>query len=83
MRTQELNRIETTHETVTCSIREHIAYLDQEIRKLKKQIARHIKNDPHLRTKRDLLCSIPGIGEVTIAAILGELGLFENCDRVQ
>ena len=27
--------------------------------------------------------SIPGIGEVTIAAILGELALFENCDRVQ
>ena len=83
MRTQELNRIETTHETVTCSIREHIAYLDQEIAKLKKQIAGHIKNDPHLRTKRDLLRSIPGIGEVTIAAILGELALFENCDRVQ
>jgi len=83
MRTQELNRIETTHETVTCSIREHIAYLDQEIAKLKKQIAGHIKNDPHLRTKRDLLRSIPGIGEVTIAAILGELALFERTEEPQ
>jgi transposase len=83
MRTQELNRIETTHETVTSSIREHISFLDQEITKLKKQITGHIKNDPHLRTKRDLLRSIPGIGEATIAAILGELALFENGERVQ
>ncbi len=83
MRTQELNRIETTHETVVPSLREHVAYLDQEITKLKKQIATHIKNDPTLKTKRDLLSSIPGIGEATIAAILAELALFETCDRVQ
>jgi len=37
------------------------------------QIAKHITDDPHLRTKRDLLRSIPGIGETTIAAILAEL----------
>jgi transposase len=83
MRTQELNRIETTHGTVVSSVQEHIAYLDQEIKKLKKQIADHIKHDPHLRKKRDLLDSIPGIGEATIAAILAELALFERCDRVQ
>ena len=83
MRTQELNRIETTHATVVASLREHVAYLDQEITKLKKQIAGHIKNDPNLKTKRDLLRSIPGIGEATIAAILAELALFEQCDRVQ
>ena len=49
----------------------HIAYLDQEIKSLKEQIAAHIQDDPDLRTKRDLLKSIPGIGEATIAAILG------------
>lgn len=83
MRTQELNRIETTHETVVASLREHVVYLDQEIANLKKQITKHIKNDPNLKTKRDLLSSIPGIGEATIAAILAELTLFERCDRVQ
>ncbi len=83
MRTQELNRIETTHETVVASLQEHVAYLDQEITKLKQQISDHIKHDPHLRTKRDLLRSIPGVGEATIAAILAELALFEQCDRVQ
>lgn len=83
MRTQELNRIETTHETVASSVREHIAYLDREIAALKKEVSGHIKNDPNLKTKRDLLRSIPGIGEATIAAILAELALFEKCDRVQ
>jgi len=83
MRTQELNRVEATHETVASSVQEHIVYLDQEIKKLKKQIADHIKQHPGLRTKRDLLGSIPGIGETTIATILAELALFEKCDRVQ
>jgi transposase len=83
MRTQELNRLGSTHTTVEPSIREHIAYLDEEINKIKHQIAKHITDDPHLRTKRDLLRSIPGIGETTIAAILAELTIFKKCDRVQ
>jgi hypothetical protein len=40
-------------------------------RSLKKQIAAHITDDPNLIIKKDLLKSIPGIGEMTIAAILG------------
>ncbi len=83
MRTQELNRIEATHEMVVFSVEKHIAYLDDAIKKLKKQIADHIKHHPELKTKRDLLHSIPGIGEATIAAILAELALFKTCERVQ
>jgi transposase len=83
MRTQEMNRIDVSHESIKPSVREHIAYLDQEIGSLKEQIAVHIKDDPELKTKRDLLKSIPGIGEATIAAILAELHMFEKCDRVQ
>ena len=66
MRTQELNRVEATHETVASSVQEHVVYLDQEIKKLKKQIADHIKQHPELRAKRDLLGSIPEIGETTL-----------------
>ena len=83
MKTQEMNRIDVTHEDIKSSVRDHIAYLDQEIESLKEQIASHIKDDPELKTKRDLLKSIPGIGEATIAAILAELHMFEKCDRVQ
>ncbi len=83
MRTQEIHRLGTAHTTIEDSIREHIAYLDRHINTLKQQIADRIKNDPDLKVKRDLLKSIPGIGEATIAAILAELHMFERCDCVQ
>lgn len=83
MKTQEMNRIDVSHESIRSSVRNHIAYLDKEIESLRKQIATHIKDDPELKTKSDLLKSIPGIGEATIAAILAELPMFERCDRVQ
>ena len=83
MRTQEQNRLGTTHETVEPSIKEHIGYLDQEIEKLKRQIAEVIDHDPNLRGKRDLLDSIPGIGETTIAVILSALHVFEGVECVQ
>jgi len=83
MRTQELNRLDASHKTVHHSLKDHIAYLDQEIKKIKREIAAHIENDPDLRTRSNLLRSIPGIGEATIAMILAELSLFERCDRVQ
>jgi transposase len=83
MRTQELHRLGTAHTTIEGSIQEHIAYLDRQIDILKQQIADRIKSDPDLKVKRDLLKSIPGIGEATIAAVLAELPMFERCDRVQ
>jgi transposase len=73
MRSQEKNRISTAHESVIPLIKEHIVYLDQEIEKIRKQIAELIEQNPKLKQKRDLLDSIPGIGKVTIPTILAEL----------
>ena len=72
MRSQEKNRISTAHESVIPLIKEHIAYLDQEIERIRKQIAQLIEQNPELKQKRDLLDSIPGLGKVTIPAILAE-----------
>ena len=83
MRTQEFHRLGTAQDTIEHSIREHVVYLDRQIEAIKQQIVDLIKNDPDLKAKRDLLKSIPGIGEATIAAILGELHMFERCDHVQ
>lgn len=83
MRTQEINRLGTAPTTVEPSIREHIAYLDEQIEKIRQQIARHIESNPDLRSKRDLLGSIPGIGQATIAALLAEINIFERCDEVR
>jgi transposase len=83
MRTQEMNRIDVSHEGIRASLRNHIACLDKEIKSIKEQIAAHIKDDQEMKTKRDLLKSIPGIGEATISAILAELHMFEGCDKVE
>lgn len=73
MRSQEKNRLGTAHESVTPLIKEHIDYLDKEIKKVRDQIADLIDQDPNLRQKKDLLASIPGIGKATIAALLADL----------
>ena len=83
MRTQELNRIDTAHEAVLHSVKDHLSFLDEEIAALKKEIADLIKKNPNLKAKSDLLRSIPGIGQATVAAVLSELALFENCDCVR
>jgi transposase len=53
-------------------LREHLTFLDQQIAELKKQIENHINQHPGLKQQRDLLVSIPGIGDLTAAKLLGE-----------
>jgi transposase len=83
MRTQEKNRISTAHESVSFLIKEHIAYLDQEIEKIRKQIADLIGQNPHLRQRKELLDSIPGLGKATIPHILAELDDLEKFHHVR
>jgi transposase len=83
MRSQEKNRISTAHEAVSLLSKEHIAYLDQEIEKIRQQIADLIGQDPNLKRKHDLLDSIPGIGKATIPHILAELDDLEKFDHVR
>lgn len=82
MHTQESNRLDVSHKLVKPSIKKHIAYLDSEIMKLKAQVRSGIDNDPDLRNKKELLTSIPGIGDATVAVILAELD-FARFDSVK
>jgi transposase len=70
MRTQEGNRLEVSREAVRSGIIQHIDWLNEQIRTLVKTIRQHIDNDPEMKSKRDLLDSIPGVGEHTIALLL-------------
>ena len=81
--TQEKNRLGTAHESVVPFIKEHMTYLDQEIEKVRKQMAELIDQDPNLRQKKKLLLSIPGIGKITIAAILAELYDLDKFNHVR
>ena len=75
MRQQELNRLDapTTTSDIRTSITNIIAALDEQIRAIQQQINDTFDHHPDLRRKRDLLTSIPGIGEKTAANILAEL----------
>ncbi len=78
MRTQESNRLEVSHEVVQPNILSHINWLDEQIKALMKQINQHLDRDGDLKNKRDLLESIPGVGERTTAILLS---FYTNLDR--
>jgi transposase len=79
-RQQELNRagVPGIVAAVAASINAHIAHLDEQIKDLEKRIREHIDQHPGIRQQRDLLLSIPGIGEKTAERLLGELPDVEH-----
>jgi transposase len=58
---------------VNTSIREVIATLDEQIAQVERKIRQHFDGHPDLKRKRDLLTSIPGIGETTAGSLLSEI----------
>ncbi len=75
MRQQEHNRLDTysARDAVRQSIEGVVAQLSDELEHLRALIRDHIDQHPGLRAQRDLLTSIPGIGETTAATLLAEL----------
>jgi transposase len=70
MRTQESNRLEVARDIIKSDIASHIEWLENEIKVLTKKIRDHLDNDPDMKNRQELLDSIPGIGERTIALLL-------------
>ena len=85
LHTQETNRLDTAHTAVTESIQALLGILETQIKTLKKRIRDHIDQHPDLRHNRDLLDTIPGIGEATISQILafiGEVSRFKTAKQL-
>lgn len=78
MRTQESNRLDVSRDAVRQDIQQHLDWLDTDIKQLVKSINDHIDHHPDLKQKRELLNSIPGIGERTSAIILA---FYADTDR--
>jgi transposase len=76
MRQQEHNRrLAGRHcASVQASLDAVLAVLDDQLKALKRQIQQHIDAHPALQRQRALLVSIPGIGVLTAARLLAELG---------
>jgi transposase len=74
MQTDERNRAETAlTPAVEASIAAVLVQLEEQIRAVRAQIRRHMDQHPTLRNQRELLTSIPGIGDTTAALLLAEL----------
>ncbi len=81
MRIQESNRLEVARDAVYDNIQAHLDWLDEQIKQLISSINKHIDQHSNLKQQRDLLDSIPGIGERTIAVILAfyaDTSRFDN-----
>ncbi len=74
MRTQERNRLPVSDEAVRAGIEAHLAHLEQAIADIDAAICQTIDDDPGLRGQGELLVSIPGLGDKTVAALLAYYG---------
>lgn len=75
MRVAEENRLSSgiTVEVVRRSVEEHLAYLNEQIKRTEALIGEHIETHPTLKRQSELLDSIPGIAQTTAAVLLSEI----------
>lgn len=80
MRVQESNRLGSglTCPKLIALIEANIAHFDHQIKDLEKWIKEHIKSHEKMRNHHELITSIIGIGDVTAAIYLGEIGYVER-----
>jgi len=85
-KTQENNRLEASEDKqASRSIKRLQKAIDNEIVKVKKNIADIVNHDPNLCQQVDLLTSISGIGERTawsILAYIGDINFFSNSKQI-
>lgn len=75
---QEVNRLDVAEAVVRQNIESHVQMLSKRINEVRELIQQHIDDDPDLRQQNELLLSIPGIGEKTVAAILSYFSTVSN-----
>ncbi|WP_422662542.1 IS110 family transposase [Pseudomonas sp.] len=84
---QEQNRLEALSvngmDAISAHIETHITWLRAEIKKLEKDIDDHIDKHPDLKCDAELIGSIPGLGPLTVARILGYVGNVRRFDSAK
>jgi transposase len=75
MRVMEEHRLSSgiNVDSVRHSVEEHLAYLNQEIKRTEELIRDHLNSNLTLKQQSELLDSIPGIAETTAALLLSEI----------
>lgn len=84
MLAQEKNRLGTAREAVRDGIQAHIDWLEAQVETLAAQARQRIGGDPGMKGRRELLDSIPGLGERAAAILLAfgiDPGHFHDARR--
>lgn len=81
MRAQEKVRLATVRPVARASVREHILWLDKRIGDIDGQLLARLKTSPLYEGKYALLQSVPGVGPVACAMLLGRLPELGQIDR--
>jgi transposase len=79
------NRLEAQRvsKTVQTQLRAQIRFLEKQMKETEALISQHIDNFPKLKQQRDLLKTIPGIGDITACVLLAELGDISRFDNIR
>jgi transposase len=83
MLTAEKNRLVTAPEPVNHDIKAHIAWLEQRLNDINKDLRKNIKASPVWRAKEKLLRTVPGVGPVLSVSLLAGLPELGRLNRKQ
>lgn len=84
MRTAESNRLPTVGSArVRRNLRDHLRWLDRQLRSLEADLGRAIQASPVWRRREELLQGAPGVGPVTARTLLAELPELGRLSRQQ
>lgn len=83
MQQMEKNRRDAAPAETHESLDRIITALAQEIARLQQEINQHLDQHPRLKEQRDLLLTVPGIGEKTAQVLLGEVDFARYDDARQ
>jgi transposase len=78
MLTQEKNRLKISPNELREDIEDHLAFLKEQVKTVKKRLLRHIQSHDNLKEQHSLLTTIVGVGDATAARVLAEIGSIEH-----
>lgn len=81
MRTTELNRLGTAHNSMRGDIREHVEWMTARIQQLEAEIEQLVNNLPEWQAQAECLDSIPGVGRITAVTVLAEMPELGQLNR--
>lgn len=83
MRTQELNRVKIMGKPFEVSCKRMIRFMDVEIERLEKRLAKHVEDQADWAEKQAILKSAPGVGDTLVYTILADLPELGCLNRKQ